>query len=94
MHLCHATDGHCGDSTNQKITTNAKGEPTAMTEIGTEGLGHLPCTIYTNGNYTTTRSVSSVSTGEYIYWTTSSGGKVWHHQGRVEESFPGHPNRS
>lgn len=90
----HATD-HCGNSGNQVIfDDDDNGTADRMVEVGTDGLGDLTCTIYTDGSYSSTRSVSSVTKGETIYWTTASGEKVWHHVGTVYETVPGHPNRS
>lgn len=92
--VSHAND-HCGSSGNQVIyDDNNDGIPDRMTEIGTDGLGNLNCTIYTDENYNTTRSVSSVNSGETIYWTTSAGDRTWHHVGTVFDTVPGHPNRS
>ena len=92
---CSHAEEHCGNSGNQVIyDDNNDGTPDRMTEIGTDGLGKLSCTIYTDINYTTERTVDSVKVGEKIYWTTSAGNKVWHHVGIVEEKVPGHPNRS
>lgn len=65
-----------------------------MTEIGTDGLGTLNCTIYWDSKYDSQRSVSSVNPGDTIYWTTSAGDKTWHHVGTVYATVPGHPNRS
>ena len=65
-----------------------------MIETGTDGLNDLSCTIFTDNKYKNPRNVSSVKSGETIYWTTSSGSKIWHHVGTVYETVPGHPNRS
>lgn len=91
--VSHAAGGHCGDSTNQAITTNGN-IPTSMTEVGTDGLGDLRCTIYADASYKEGKDISTVKTGEYIYWTTTSGKRTWHHQGYVVGTYPGHPNRS
>lgn len=88
--ISHAAD-HCGTATNQVIyfttTTTGGGNPdytaTRMVEEGTDGLGTLPCTLYTDSTYKTEADISSVNAGEYIYWTTSAGDKTWHHQGTV-----------
>lgn len=92
---CSHAAAHCGASGNQVIyDTNNDGIADKMTEIGTDGLGTLNCVIYTNGDYSAARNISSVKTGEKIYWTTTSGKRVWHHVGTVFPSVPGHPNRS
>lgn len=95
--VSHASD-HCGNSSNQVIYDyNDDGIGDAMYECGTDGLGDLECTIYTgyNGrNYTGQIDVSQVRIEQYIYWTTSSGSRTWHHQGRVYGTAAGHPNRS
>ena len=92
--LDHSSD-HCGLSGNQVIyDDNNDGTADRMVEVGTDGLGTLNCTIYTDSSYSTPMSVSSVSTGQTIYWTTSAGNKTWHHVGTVFNTVPGHPNRS
>lgn len=91
----HGAD-NCGLVANQVIKDyNNDGIADAMIETGTNNLGDLVCTIYTNEQYTTIKDISTVKSGDYIYWTTSaSGGRVWHHQGSVNNTVPGHPNRS
>ena len=91
----HATD-HCGNSGNQVIfDDNNNGIADRMVEVGTDGLGDLTCTIYTDDKYSSTKSVSSVNQGDCIYWTTvANDGRVWHHVGTVYPTVPGHPNRS
>ena len=92
--LDHSSD-HCGLSSNQVIyDDNNDGTADRMVEVGTDGLGTLNCTIYTDSSYSTPMDVSSVSTGQTIYWTTSAGNKTWHHVGTVFNTVPGHPNRS
>ena len=92
--LDHSSD-HCGLSGNQVIYDD-NNDVTAdrMVEVGTDGLGTLNCTIYTDSSYSTPMDVSSVSAGQTIYWTTSAGNKTWHHVGTVFNTVPGHPNRS
>lgn len=87
---------YCGTKGHQWLTDgNNDGTPESMSEIGTDGLGTLACTIYTDGTYGTKGNIRDVKVGDYIYWTTSSGDRrVWHHQGLVTETTPGHPNRS
>ncbi len=92
--VSHAAD-HCGNSSNQVIYDyNDDKVGDAMYECGTDGLGDLECIIYKNSNYTGRIDVSEVKIGDYIYWTTSSGSRTWHHQGRVTATAEGHPNRS
>ena len=91
--LDHSSD-HCGLSGNQVIyDDNNDGTADRMVEVGTDGLGTLNCTIYTDYSYSTPMDVSSVSAGQTIYWTTSAGNKTWHHVGTVFNTVPGHPNR-
>ena len=90
---------HCGTIGHQWLTdSNNDGTPERMSEINTDGLGTLACTIYTDGTYKRQGNISEVEVGDYIYWTTSAGSflnkRTWHHQGRVTETTPGHPNRS
>ena len=87
---------HCGTLGNQVIKDYDENNiADAMIEVGTDGLGDLECEIFANGNYKKRISVADVSKGEYIYWTTTAkDGRTWHHQGKVEATFPGHPNRS
>lgn len=89
-------DDHCGLKTNQAIRTDSFNTPISMTEVGTDGLGSLPCTLYDSPTYARYDQIdiSTVSPGDKIYWTTSSGSRTWHHVGIVEETYPGHPNRS
>ena len=94
----HRTE-YCGQTGHQWLTDgNDDGTPERMSEIGTDGLGTLSCTIYMDGSYSKQRDISTVRVGNYIYWTTSAGKgwnkRVWHHQGLVTETTPGHPNRS
>ena len=92
--VTHAQD-HCGNSSNQVIfDDNGDNIGDRMIETGTDGLGELVCTIYTDDTYTIERSVNSVRVGEEIYWTTSAGGKTWNHRGTVFATADGHPNRS
>lgn len=86
---------HCGMQTNQwVIDDDGNGTVDRMIETGTDGLGDLTCTLYTGPSYKQEASFSGVTTGSYIYWTTSSGDRTWHHQGRVVGTDPSHPNRS
>ena len=90
------TWNHCGNSSNQVIfDDNDDGIADRMIETGTDGLGDLACTIYTDGTYRTEKNVSSVSIGDTIFWTTTaSDGRTWNHMGTVFATADGHPNRS
>lgn len=90
---------YCGTTGHQWLTdSDNNGIPERMSEIGTDGLGTLACTIYTDSTYRRRGDISKVEVGDYIYWTTSAGSgrdkRTWHHQGWVTETTPGHPNRS
>lgn len=86
---------HCGNSSNQVIKVDKNNNPIKMIETGTDGLGDLTCTIFTNGWYNTERDVSTVQIGDDIYWTTTaSDGRTWNHKGTVFATAEGHPNRS
>lgn len=85
---------HCGLDTNQHIYTDATGTAVSMIEEGTDGLGNLNCQLYTNGNYNKTKKYSDVKPGDYIYWTTKSGNRTWHHQGYVKNTYKNRPNHS
>lgn len=97
----HSIDG-CGNPSHQFISDVAgDGKAPIMYEF-TDNV-RRDCKFYTDGTYKT--EVSSdfeVSLGQTVYWTTSgvleSGlYKVpvdWHHQGTVNQTVPGHPNRS
>lgn len=90
---CSHEAAYCGTSGNQVIRLNPDGTPNRMVETGTNGLGDLDCTL-TNANYIGTVSISSVTVGSTIYWTTSSGDRIWHHVGLVTATVPGRPNAS
>lgn len=86
---------YCGTIGHQwLVDADNNNVPESMEEISTDGLGRLDCTIYTNSSYNTVRDIATVKVGNYIYWTTSSGNRTWHHQGKVVATTPGHPNRS
>ncbi|MBS5431230.1 MAG: hypothetical protein KHX75_09155 [Lachnospiraceae bacterium] len=90
----HSGD-HCGMLTNQwVIDDNNDGTVDRMIETGTDGLGDLTCTLFADDSYKTQVGFAGVKTGSYIYWTTSSGDRVWHHQGTVIGTDSSHPNRS
>ena len=86
---------HCGMMTNQwAIDDNNDGIVDRMVETGTDGLGDLTCNLFTDATYRRKASFSGVKIGSYIYWTTSSGKRTWHHQGSVVGVDSNHPNRS
>lgn len=90
---------YCGTTGHQWLTDwDGDGTPERMSEIATDGLGTLSCTIYTDGTYRQQGNISEVEVGDYIYWTTNAGSgwdrRTWHHQGWVTATTPGHPNRS
>lgn len=86
---------HCGNSSNQVIKVDENNNPIKMIETGTDGLGDLTCTIFTNEGYDTVRDVSTVKVGNIIFWTTTaSDGRTWNHKGTVFATAEGHPNRS
>ena len=87
---------HCGNSSNQVIfDDNNDKVGDRMIETGTDGLGDLVCTIYTDKTYHNVRDVSSVNIGDTIFWTTTaSDGRIWNHKGTVFATADGHPNRS
>lgn len=88
-------NAYCGQRTHQWLVDSDNNNiAESMIEINTNGLDDLPCTIYTGPDYTEIRNISTVKSGDHIFWTTSSGNRTWHHQGTVTDTVPGHPNRS
>lgn len=86
---------HCGNSSNQVIyDDNNDGTADRMIEEGTDGLGNLTCVIYSDPFYRNPKDISTVKTGDLIYWTTSSGDRTWNHRGVVFDEYPGRPNHS
>lgn len=86
----------CGALGNYFVMDNNNdGKFDAMIEISAD-QGRLPCTIYTGADYSTPASWSGITSGQTIYWTTSSsdGSRTWHHQGMVGLENSDHPNRS
>ena len=74
---------------------NDDGTADAMIETGTDGLGNLNCTIFSDPSYSQKRDVSTVKVGDVIYWTTQAAdGRTWNHMGTVFATAAGHPNRS
>lgn len=92
---CKHAEGHCGTNSNQVIRDwNNDGIGDQMVEIGTDGLGNLACTIYSDSEYTHMIAVKDVKPGMQIYWTTSAGNKTWHHVGNVYPTNSKRPNAS
>ena len=86
----------CGNFSHQYLVdNNGDGTPDAMYEQSSE-LGRLDCTIYKDLGYSEIiQDLSTIDVGDYIYWTTSSGDRTWHHQGWVKSTAPtNHPNAS
>ena len=85
---------HCGLETNQHIYTDSNGVAVSMIEEKTDRLGNLTCNLYTDSSYRDSKPYSSVKPGDYIYWTTKSGHRTWHHQGYVKSTYKNRPNHS
>ena len=87
---------HCGSFDNQVILdTDNDGVAEKMIETGVTGGGTLECVLYEDNKFENEKQISDVKIGEPLYWTTEKPGwRTWHHQGIVEASVPGHPNRS
>lgn len=76
-------NGSCTSVSNQfLVDDDNNGVPEGMYELSSE-QGRMDCTIYTDDKYRTTKAVSTVSIGDYIYWTTHNDNYTWHHQGKV-----------
>lgn len=73
----HSESG-CGTYSSQTLTVK-NGILTNIKE-GTLN-GHL----YENSNYIKEVKGLSINDGTKIYWTTTSGNRTWHHQGRIIE---------
>ena len=92
-------NAHCGNPTNQFLQdTDGDGFIDRMTEVGTDGLGKLNCTVFQNDDYRRTKKLETIKPGDYVYWTTEAGtGKnkrTWHHQGTASLISSTNPNRS
>lgn len=86
----------CGWEHSQAITdrVNSPGNFSIIEINSPTGAGDLPCTIFTDGSYTTsvdTLALSQLSNGMDVYWTNSWNGTTWHHKGQVvmDDSHPG-----
>lgn len=88
---------HCGRQTNQVLKDiNSDGTFDKMIEIGTDGLGNLNCTLYTDDSYEhKKKNFKKIYIGTPLYWTTKANdGRIWHHQGTVIGMDSTCPNRS
>ncbi|MCR5453334.1 MAG: hypothetical protein K6F00_11980 [Lachnospiraceae bacterium] len=77
----------CGDSSHYQIKLDDNGVPVEMIETQTDGIGDRPCTLYTDGNYTTVMPISQLTnTKSLIYWRTSlsSSSRTWSHHGYID----------
>ena len=87
----------CGWKENQYIYENANGS-FSVTEINTDQLGDLVCKLsktgYTDVKSSIFLSETDIKNGILIYWTTTYGDRTWSHKGTIEQTYPGHPNRS
>lgn len=92
---CSHDPAHCGTASNQWIVdSDNNGIPEGMTEMGTD-LGNLGCRFYSDATYRREIDISSIRSNSTIYWTTSAAdGRVWHHQGFLQDTYPGRPNAS
>lgn len=89
----HAYD-RCGSYGNYYvIDDNNDGLFDRMIEVSPD-LGELSCTLYTDSSYNRRGNWNTIQSGDYIYWTTSSGERTWHHQGSVAYQDTASPNRS
>ena len=87
-------DDVCGSFSNQIIYDDDNdGEADRMVELH---YGENGATLYTDGTYSTVLNIRDVKPGQTLYWITKGplGVIDYHHQGIVQETFPGHPNRS
>lgn len=93
-HTQRSDGSGCGWAVNQYITENANGSFSVI-EMNTQGLGSLNTRLTKDSNYFgLNKTISDVNINDTIYWTTTSGNRTWYHVGTVQESYPGHPNRS
>lgn len=81
--------GNCGTMSNQwLVDKDNNGIPEYMEERNTQGLGTLRCNI-------TSGSIETIKPGVDITWETyASGGRVWHHVGKVEKRTNEYSNAS
>lgn len=93
------TEGNgCGWEHSQAITDRVNTPDVfSIIEINSPtGGGDLPCTLYTDGTYSTSManiSLDQLSNGMTLYWTNTWNGITWHHKGQVVMN-DAHPGRS
>lgn len=75
---------HCGSLENQLIEVDG-GRVVSMTEVRTDGLGKLDCTILSSLNF---------KPGMHVDWTTTAGGRTWTHHGVVQAKSERNPGMS
>lgn len=93
LKLHHSKDV-CGSFANQVIYDDDNdGEADRMVELH---YGENGATLYEDGTYSKVLDIKQVRPGQILYWITKGplGVIDYHHQGIVQEKFPGHPNRS
>ena len=73
----HSENG-CGKYSSQTLTVK-NGILTNIKE------GTLDGHLYENSNYITEVKGLQINDGTKIYWTTVSGNRTWHHQGKIIE---------
>lgn len=83
----------CGLTASQVIGENG------MKEVSSGALEQNPnglkiTKIYSDENYSTPLSFTSITSGQKIYWITESGNRSWHHQGTVSAIMAARPNMS
>ena len=74
----------CGKTDHQYIRVDENGNAVEMIETNTQGMGNLPCTIYTDASYAQERAIGTVKANDYIYWTSSHDSRTWYHHGTVQ----------
>lgn len=72
------TKGGCGTYSKQTLTVK-NGFLTNIKE------GNLTGQLYQDSTYTKKIEGLSINNGTKIYWTTASGNRTWHHQGKIIE---------
>ena len=85
--VIHSESG-CGNAKNQKLTVT-NGYLTKLEELRNGQADHIDdtiCTLYTDNRYNKPiKGGLAITLGTQVYWTTSSGDKTWHHQGKIIE---------
>lgn len=84
----------CGYAENQSIVVDANGN-VSMTEVDTDRLGNLPCTITDKDWNPTTLNQKQLTGKSVVYWTTTAqDGRTWHHMGYVNLGDASNSNHS